>query len=420
MDAHHHELSLNQVAELGEQIAEHASHLDAATHRLLADLRTFDRAGGWYTQGARSCAEWLSWRLSWDGNTAREHVRVAKRLGNLPLIDEALRRGELSYCKVRAMTRVATSENEALLLEDARYSTGTQLESICRKYAAVRRLQRPTPAEVDERRTISKRDLDDGMVRIDLRLHPDEAVIVWEALTRIAREAEGDRHCRVDALVELAQNVVRGDRPDRSPMESVVTVGAEVLDGSSADVAQVASTADGTCLSVEAARRIACDAGIVKIREDQQGSSLSIGRKTRSIPGSIKRALLKRDRTCRFPGCCNRLYVEGHHIQHWANGGETSLENLVSLCGYHHRFLHELGFRVEHDEHQQPRFYDPVGRLIPEVPAQPTSPDPGLPALHRLNRPLGITSTTNAPRWDGDPVNYDHVIEDLCRIDGMS
>ena len=122
--------------DLGERIATHAAHLDAATHTLLTDLREFDSAGGWYKQGAHSCAEWLSWRVGWNMGTAREHLRVARRLAELPLIDDALRRGAISYVKVRAITRVATSANEATLLTDAQYSTGSQLERICRKYAA--------------------------------------------------------------------------------------------------------------------------------------------------------------------------------------------------------------------------------------------------------------------------------------------
>src|SRR5215467_14477100 len=97
----------NELEQLGERIAEQAAHLDAATHRLLADLREFDELGGWHVQGAESCAHRLSWRVSWDLVTAREHVRVARKLAKCPLIDEALRRGEMSYSKVRAMVRVA-------------------------------------------------------------------------------------------------------------------------------------------------------------------------------------------------------------------------------------------------------------------------------------------------------------------------
>ncbi len=148
--------------DLGERIATHAAHLDAATHTLLTDLREFDVAGGWYKQGARSCADWLSWRVGWNMGTAREHLRVARRLAELPLIDDALRRGAISYVKVRAITRVATSANEATLLTDAQYSTGSQLERICRKYAAVvprvqgtgraLRSRPPVPASLRSRR----------------------------------------------------------------------------------------------------------------------------------------------------------------------------------------------------------------------------------------------------------------------------
>jgi hypothetical protein len=436
----HQTLTRQQVSALGEQIAEHAAHLDAATHSLLADLRSFDAAGGWYHQGARNCAEWLSWRVGWSGNTAREHVRVANRLGELPLIDDALRRGELSYCKVRAMTRVATRENEALLLEDARLSTGSQLEQICSKYSAVRRREGATANSDTRRRQITKRELDDGMVALNAVLLPDEAMLVWECLTRIARDravalaneerfahdqtpvrtptiehAKPERFSRVDALVQLSTAALRGDRPERSPVEVVVTVSAETLDGCMAE--GVGTTSDGTCLSAQLTRRLACDAGVVMMVEDAVGNPLLVGRKTRSIPASTKRALLKRDRTCRFPGCCNRVFLDGHHAKHWAEGGETTLANLVSLCGFHHRFVHEYGYRVKIDSLQQPHFYDPHGRLVPPVPAPCATAWQGIDAIRDDNAALGISSGTNAPRWDGSCCDYGLVIDELCRAD---
>jgi len=195
---------------LGDRIAEHAAHLDAATHRLLTDLRTFDQAGCWYQQGARSCAQWLSWRVGWDPGTAREHVRVANRLGDLPQIDEALRRGHVSYAKVRAMTRVATQTNEAMLLEQARFSTGAQLETICRKYAVVQRHNAEvTPEDDGHRRHVSRHDTADGMVRIEAVLHPEEAAIVWAALDRAATES-----CRNPGSVH---GVVPRDTRDDTP-----------------------------------------------------------------------------------------------------------------------------------------------------------------------------------------------------------
>ena len=505
-------VTIEDKAALGEQIAQHAAHLAAATHRLLTDLREFDRIGGWYAQGARGCAAWLSWRLGWSIGTARDHVRVANRLGTLPKIDEALRVGELSYCKVRALTRVATAENEALLLEDARYTTGGQLERICRKYAAVLRVARPTVEQDAMLRRVSRRDLDDGMVKIEAVLHPDEAAAVWEALTQIAKERTqcattaataataanstaandaagadnatannaynsadsaasatvadnsattattattatnvdnrtsavdatqstnatsttkgthhvperlspmpvGPRFCRADALVEIAERILRGDRPERAPVELVVTVASDVLDGSNPDAPPIAVTADGTCLSFEAVRRLACDCGVAMLVEDADGNPLSVGRKTRTIPAALKRALLKRDQMCRFPGCCSRVFLDGHHAVHWAEGGETSLENTLLLCKFHHRFVHEYGYRVELGSHQNPRFYDPHGCLMLEVPSRPASA--GMTDVYRLNAPLEITPSTNTPLWDGGRINYDWVIDDLVRVDRL-
>ena len=110
--------------ELAREIATLSAHIDAATHRLLECIRSFDETGGWHEQGAVSCAQWLSWRLGWDPGTARERVRVARALGTLPLIDEELRTGGLSYAKARALTRVASPANEADLLAMALVATG--------------------------------------------------------------------------------------------------------------------------------------------------------------------------------------------------------------------------------------------------------------------------------------------------------
>ena len=112
---------------LADRIAATAAMLDAGTHRLLVDLRRFDREGGWARQGALSCAHWLSWRCGIALGAGREKVRVAHALAELPLIDDALRLGQLSYSKIRALTRVATADNEQSLVEIARHSTAAQL-----------------------------------------------------------------------------------------------------------------------------------------------------------------------------------------------------------------------------------------------------------------------------------------------------
>ena len=174
---------MSTVDELANEIATLAAHLDAATQRLLACIRAFDDAGGWARQGAVSCAHWLSWRVGLDLATAREKVRVARALGRLPLTDAAFSRGELSYAKVRAITRVATSDNEQRLLELSRYSTGAQLERICRSYRQVVRSLTDEGA-LPEERTFRERILPGGMVKIELVLHPDEAALVRQAFER--------------------------------------------------------------------------------------------------------------------------------------------------------------------------------------------------------------------------------------------
>src|SRR5215813_1286605 len=179
----------NDLEQLGERIAEQAAHLDAATHRLLADLRAFDTRGGWYVQGAASCAHWLAWRVGWDLITARDHVRVARKLAGFAAIDDALRRGEVSYSKVRAMLRVATSDNEVLLLEHAKLMTASQLEKLCRKYALVlRHGEDPHPQADEPRRYVRRHDTEDGMVKIEAVLHPEGAEIVWAMLDHAAAQ----------------------------------------------------------------------------------------------------------------------------------------------------------------------------------------------------------------------------------------
>src|SRR5690606_23874516 len=136
---------------------------------------------------ALTCAHWLSWRIGVGPVAAREYVRVARALGELPLVDEALRRGEVSYCKVRALTRVATPENEATLLEWARSATGAQLEELCAKYRRVLRVEGLIPVDEPELRFVRKRDTSSGMVQVTAQLLPEEAAVLMKAL-EVARE----------------------------------------------------------------------------------------------------------------------------------------------------------------------------------------------------------------------------------------
>jgi Domain of unknown function (DUF222) len=200
-------------AALGDEIARTAAHLDAATHRLLTCIRAFDVSEEWHRQGAISCAHWLAWRINLDPATAREKVRVARALGILPGLDDALRRGVLSYAKVRALTRVATPENEGRLLTIAENLTGAQLERVCR---GLRRAVALTAdgARLHEHRTVRDEILTNGMVRLTITLHPDEAALVMKAI----------EHARLpDAPAQPRRSESPAPLPDQSTHPSAET-----------------------------------------------------------------------------------------------------------------------------------------------------------------------------------------------------
>jgi hypothetical protein len=302
--------------------------------------------------------------------------------------------------------------NEAVLLTYARASTAAQLERICHRYRAVQEVATKDPAAEAARRRISRRTLDDGMVRIEVVLRADEAAVVWGAVQRAASDVSAEARDRdpVEGLVALAQEYSRGASPDRVPVELLLTVPLATLTGASEEPAEIA---EGGFASAETARRLACDAGIVLVGEGPAGETLSVGRKTRTISASLKRALLHRDRTCRFPGCTNRRFVEGHHIRHWADGGETSLGNTLTLCTLHHTFVHERGNRIEMGQDGQPAFLDRHGRRIDAVPPRPTPPLLGRPAIEAANAHLGIGPETGRCEWDGEPVDYSAAVSGL-------
>ena len=172
-------------------------------------------------------------------------------------------------------------------------------------------------------------------------------------------------------------------------------------------------------ISRETARRLGCDAGVVEMVEDANGAPLSVGRKRRTIAGALKRALHKRDMICTYPGCTQRIFLEGHHIQHWAQGGETSLKNTALLCTLHHRHVHEYGYAIELDTDGRPRFRDPRGRLVAAVPPSPTWTDLGWPRMRVANEALAIDANTIACGWDGSPIDYGMVVQDLVVADGL-
>lgn len=398
---------------LGDAIAELAAHLDAATHRLLTLIADFDESGGWADQGALTCAHWLCWRVGLELGAAREHVRVARALRALPQIGEALRLGQISYSKVRALTRVASPGDEATLLAMARAATASQLERICRGYRrAMRNAENAQPDDDADVRWVRERDTEGGFVRFEMQIRAEDAAILRRALELATTRAwaddvsAGTRRAnlrRADALVAVAESYLSGSMDGAPPVEMVVHVDA----GATLD--------DGTALSPTTAERLACDAVVVEVTEDSRGNVLDIGRRRRSIPTLLRRALRLRDRGCRFPGCTNRR-VDGHHVVPWSRGGRTALDNLVSLCRRHHTWVHEYGVRIVVDDGEF-RFVRRNGAELPRYDERPAPYDDAVAAVRAQNAGVAIDAMTSYPQVDWRRTDYDTIVWSLCHRD---
>lgn len=472
------ETGMSTKERLGEEIATLAARIDAATYKLLVLIRKFDEEEGWNC-GFLSCAQWLTWRIGLAPGAAREKVRVARALGEPPLMSEAMRRGELSYSKVRALTRIARPDTEKDLVEVGKAGTAAHIERVVRSW---RRIDRSVEAVDDELRDASSHVTthidENGMFVIRGRLAPEAGEVVMKALKaageKLYAEGQEDRppagKLRADALALVAESALKGgldpgssgdryqivvhvsdeelltpasgctsrvsaevsaahvsaETPPRHGQEpAAATAEAEDVPAETSASRQPASgqsSPRGASLgdfhvpvSAETARRVACDAGKVRITH-RSGQILSVGRKTRTIPPPIRRALEFRDQGCRFPGCTSK-HCDAHHIVHWADGGETKLSNLVLLCRRHHRLLHEGGFKVRMSEDGSVQFFHRRGRPLEESPAPPPV---GLHAARELvehleNAGILITGKESMPTWDGRPLDLPYVMECLWK-----
>ena len=396
---------------------------------VLGPQAEFDRRGGHEAAGFHSCTGWLAWHCGLTARSAREQVRVARALSDLPLVRAAFAAGRLSYSKVRALTRVAVPEMEAELIELAEDATAAQLERLMRGYRAA--TAAPSDRVAERRRLTTSWDDDGGLV-IRGYLPPDEGAQLLQAL-EVAREAlaagggdasESVGHDDVrderqrpsltnaDALLALAEAAVaKGVAPAAGGDRHQVVVHVEESDLAGGGRSGAASCGEGF-LPIETVRRIACDASIVSLVE-RDGKPLSVGRKTRSVPPSIARALRARDGGCRFPGCDRTRWVDAHHVKHWAHGGETSLENLVQLCRHHHRLVHDGGFTVE-SKAEGPVFRTPSGAVIEPSPVPPRRASEGIGAGPATSPARGDCR----PRSAGQPMDLDLAVSTLATMHG--
>jgi Domain of unknown function (DUF222)/HNH endonuclease len=371
-----------------DELAALSAHLSAAAARWLdlvweffEDVDSDDPAG------------FLAYRCGITGREAREYLRVAEALQELPATRAAFSRGELTFTKVRALTRVATASSEEGLLELAGALTASQLERALRVF---RRVATEDARETHELEFVDWHFDEDGSLYLRARLAAEDGTVLVKALEAarervVARRREEERvaaanamdsadaehavrppelpPARVEALLELAEaSLGASDEPRVERPRLVVHVDAAAL---KSDGHGRSELEDGPVIAPETTRRLGCDAELVA-QVERDGLPVSVGRTRRTVPPALRRLLEARDdQTCCFPGCERRRDLQAHHRHHWANGGETSFDNLVLLCWHHHRLVHEGGYTIEDDPAGGFRFRNRAGLVTMNLPPRP-------------------------------------------------
>ena len=406
---------LSDAEKLGAEITELAALINVAMAHFLDLIYEFDEHRYWEQQGFRSCAYWLNFHCGIGFAAGRERLRVARALATLPSMRAAFSDGELSYSKVRAMTRVATPENEGLLLMVAKHGTANHIERLVSQYRRAEKLNYPGAAdELHRSREVNYHYDDDGCLVMKAKMPAAQGELIIKALERAIDAAyDPDEEIpvaarRADALSNVAETYL--NHPDNS--------------GSTADRYQVVvhvhedDSTEGSCLengplvSAETSRRVSCDCCKTVIEEDENGEPLNIGRRSRTIPPAMRRALRTRDGGCRFPGCTNHKFVDGHHIKHWSDGGETSLENLVLLCRHHHHLVHEGGFDCRKGAGGEIFFVDRRKQRLEEFQtSRSVSIEESLALMYRRFADVDVAAATSAAKWyAGEEMDMEHAV----------
>ena len=354
------------IEELADSLQDSWKSVCECTARFLREVYEFDLRQGYKEWGYMDTAEWLDFKCGISRVTAREKVRIAKCLVVLSKVEKAFARGQLSYSKVRALVRVAKLETEDELLEFAIRTPASFLEKRLAELRNGSSEGSSDTAHLDRKLWSCERE-GDRMV-ISAELSRADAMLVLESLEKckgeiaesgLENDGKWDDLARsADALVLMARRSLSGrfrgidesdEDPDTDPLdsaESPESSGSGHLVMVHVDESALRGKGGASDLPIRTVKRLLCDGPAVGIVENGNGEPLSIGRKSRTVPTAMRRALDARDRTCRFPGCSHTRWLDAHHIKHWTDGGKTSLDNLVLLCTHHHRLLHEGGFQM--------------------------------------------------------------------------
>ena len=356
-----------------ESIGDDLKGLTRIGNRIAAEnsrrLRRFDKGQGYASSMALSAQAWLRWQCNLTAATASEQVQVARQMDSLPQTEAAFSQGEISYRHAALIARTADklgdkfdSQAETILVTAAKELDTWRLR---RATMFLRHCLEPDGVLADandahERRYLYLSQTYDGIFRLDGQLDADGGAALQTALDALMGPpaADDDRtgsQCRADALVELARRQLDGGQlPQVGGQKPHLMVTVDMATLSRQPGSPAAELEWAQPIPAETARRIACDCSITPILRGAESHQVDVGRTRRSISPAKKRALVARDKGCRFEGCDRPpAWTDGHHIKHWADGGSDELANLVLLCRRHHYRFHEEGWRLWWDDDGQ-------------------------------------------------------------------
>ena len=356
------ELEAVPAALMGDDIQELRRHINGCEAECTRRLRRFDKGGGYAATAALTAKAWLRWKCNFSPSAAADRVAVSRELERLPQATEAFADGDFSYAHAAMIARTAEklggkmeSNAETILVAAAKELDLARLHVVAIK---LRHFMGPDSVreeanESHERRFLSLSQTLDGVFYLNGRLDAEGGATLQTALNALSGPPTPDdkrtpRQRRADSLVELAHQKldsgtlpeVGGQRPHLAVTVSMATLANQP--GSPAADLEWAQP-----IPAETARRLACDAAVTPIFLGSESNQPRADQTTRLISGSQRKALVVRDKGCRFPGCDRPAdWTDAHHIKHWADGGETVMDNLVLLCRRHHRMVHEEGWQL--------------------------------------------------------------------------
>jgi hypothetical protein len=418
---------------LEAELTEWAGQLAAAECRWIQLIAEYDRREGWAHWGCHSVEQWLGWHCGLGRRAARERVRVGHAIRELPRITEEFGAGRLSYSKVRALTRIATPMNEDDLVMLADHATASQVDRIVSAYRGVLTVEE----EVERaNRQVVEQYLrtdwaDDGSLVVHARMPSEVGALFVKALDAaragLSADARGDggpagpvhrsvSATNVDALHLMAETLMAGGPKSRQGSDRTqVALFVEEIVLTDDDAEGICELDGGPALAPETARRLACDSSIIWMVRQDDGTIVAASDKHASISWRARRIVHARDKGCRFPGCGARVFVDVHHVRFRSRNGSHDPDNLIELCCFHHRLVHEGGWKLRLDDAGQVVVTNPGGNVIPTLRCT-SGTTVGI--LDR-NGGAGIVIERDAitPTWYGDPLDLGHITTALWCAD---